>query len=94
MTATTIAAPGVEVNEEGFLVHPEQWTEDMAPELARKEGIDHLTVAHWKVIRFMRAGVPRKGNGANRVVRGPSWPVGEGSSSPSASWSRWKTMSL
>ncbi|MGI8708925.1 MAG: TusE/DsrC/DsvC family sulfur relay protein [Actinomycetota bacterium] len=63
MTATTIAAPGVELNEEGFFVHPEQWTEDMAPDLARKEGIDHLTDAHWKVIRFMRAEYLDKGTG-------------------------------
>ena len=37
----------VELNDEGFFVHPEQWTEEMVPDLARGEGIDELTDAHW-----------------------------------------------
>jgi tRNA 2-thiouridine synthesizing protein E len=54
MTTMTLAAQEVEVNDEGFFVHPEEWREDMAPELARREGIDELTDAHWTVIGFMR----------------------------------------
>ena len=50
MATITLAATDVELNEEGFFVHPEQWTDDMAPELARREGIDALTDAHWQVI--------------------------------------------
>ena len=56
LTTLTIGATDVELNEEGFFVHPEQWTEEMVPDLARREGIDPLTDAHWKVIRFMAAG--------------------------------------
>ena len=63
MPTTTLAAVDVELNEEGFFVHPEQWTEDMAAELARREGIDELTDAHWQVIRFMRAEYLAKGSG-------------------------------
>ncbi|RMG67297.1 MAG: TusE/DsrC/DsvC family sulfur relay protein [Calditrichaeota bacterium] len=44
----------VEVDEEGFLVNPQDWSEDIAVEIARKEGIPELTEEHWKVIRFMR----------------------------------------
>ncbi|HEV7534620.1 MAG TPA: hypothetical protein VGP90_03230 [Acidimicrobiia bacterium] len=33
-----IAATAVELNDEGFFAHPEQWTEDMAPELAPAAG--------------------------------------------------------
>ncbi len=40
MSMMTVAATDVEVNEEGFFVHPEDWTEAMVPELARREGID------------------------------------------------------
>ena len=63
MSTTTIAATDVELNDEGFFVHPEQWTEEMAPEIARREGIDELTDAHWSVIRFMRAEYLEKGTG-------------------------------
>ena len=63
MSTLTIAAHDVELNDEGFFVHPEQWTEDMAPELARREGITELTDAHWTVIRFMRAEYFEKGTG-------------------------------
>jgi tRNA 2-thiouridine synthesizing protein E len=41
------------VDFEGYLVDPSQWTERVAEELARQEGIA-LTDEHWVVIRFMR----------------------------------------
>jgi tRNA 2-thiouridine synthesizing protein E len=70
MTATTIAGHQVEVNDEGFFVDPEQWTEDMVPELARAEGIDEVTDAHWKVVRFMRKEFQEKGTGPTVRVLG------------------------
>ena len=70
MTSTTIAAIDVELNDEGFFVDPEQWTEDMAPELARRDGIDELTDAHWQVIRFVRAEYLAKGTGPTVRVLG------------------------
>jgi tRNA 2-thiouridine synthesizing protein E len=63
MSTTTIATTEVELNDEGFFVDPEQWTDDMAPELARREGIDELTSAHWQVLRFMRSEYFAKGTG-------------------------------
>ena len=45
----------VELNEEGFLAHPEEWNEDIAAGLARaEEGLESLTEDHWAVIRFIR----------------------------------------
>ena len=41
------------LDEEGYLVDPADWNEQLAEELARKEHIA-LTDAHWAVIRFMR----------------------------------------
>jgi TusE/DsrC/DsvC family sulfur relay protein len=70
MTTMTIAAHDVELNEEGFFVHPEQWTEDMAPEIARREGIDEMTPAHWTVVRFMRSEYLAKGTGPTVRVLG------------------------
>jgi TusE/DsrC/DsvC family sulfur relay protein len=70
MSTMTIAATDVELNDEGFFVHPEQWTEDMAPELARRERIETLTEAHWTVIRFMRNEYAAKGTGPTVRVLG------------------------
>ncbi|HLJ68272.1 MAG TPA: TusE/DsrC/DsvC family sulfur relay protein [Chloroflexota bacterium] len=53
----------VTLDGEGFFVHPDEWTEAMVPELARREGIDPLTEQHWKVIRFMRQEYLQKGTG-------------------------------
>jgi TusE/DsrC/DsvC family sulfur relay protein len=44
-----------ELNEEGFLVCPEEWTEAVAVALAQaEEGIDQLSKEHWAVITFIR----------------------------------------
>jgi len=44
-----------EVNDEGFLVRPEEWNEELALFLAKKEeSLDALTDQHWAVIRFIR----------------------------------------
>jgi len=45
----------LELNEEGFLVDPSIWTEELAVFLAQKEeGLDQLGDDHWAVIRFIR----------------------------------------
>lgn len=44
----------IAVNEEGFMTDPNQWTKEIADELARKEGIEVLTADHWKIIEFCR----------------------------------------
>ena len=53
----------VSVNDEGFFTDPAQWTEDLAPQIAKAEGIDQLTGRHWQVIRFMRHEYEAKGTG-------------------------------
>ncbi len=70
MTTTTVAAHEVELNDEGFFVHPEQWTREMVPELAARDGIDELTEGHWKVVDFMRAEFLDKGTGPTVRVLG------------------------
>ena len=42
-------------NEEGFMTDHNQWTKDVALELAKQEGIEVLTPEHWKIIDFCRA---------------------------------------
>ena len=70
MTITTIAATDVELDADGFFAHPEQWTEEMVPELARREDIAELTAAHWQVIRFMRSEYLTNGTGPTVRVLG------------------------
>jgi TusE/DsrC/DsvC family sulfur relay protein len=43
----------VNVDEEGYLVEPGDWTEEIARELALKENIQ-LSDDHWAAINFMR----------------------------------------
>jgi dissimilatory sulfite reductase related protein len=65
MTTDTIAGTEVDLNDEGFLDDPSVWTDEMALELARREGIDPLTERHWAVIRFMRRQFEETGSGPN-----------------------------
>lgn len=52
MTATLLDR-AIEVDAEGFLQKPEQWTEELGVEIAGNLGII-LTDKHWQVINFMR----------------------------------------
>jgi TusE/DsrC/DsvC family sulfur relay protein len=54
MATKTIAGKTVQVNEEGFMTNPTEWTKEIAVELAKEEGIVELTPAHWKVIEYCR----------------------------------------
>jgi tRNA 2-thiouridine synthesizing protein E len=36
------------------MTDPGEWTEELAPALAKEIGIDELTDGHWTVIRFLR----------------------------------------
>jgi dissimilatory sulfite reductase related protein len=45
----------IEINEEGFLVNPEEWDQELAQALAKsQEDIDELTDDHWKIIDYIR----------------------------------------
>ncbi len=45
----------IEVNEEGFLVHPEIWDREIAEILGKEEeGVESLSEDHWKVINYIR----------------------------------------
>jgi TusE/DsrC/DsvC family sulfur relay protein len=70
MPFATYAGTQVELNDEGFFVHPGRWTEAMAPEIAKGEGIDPLTEDHWRVIKFMRTEYLEKGAGPTVRVLG------------------------
>jgi dissimilatory sulfite reductase related protein len=54
MTVTLIADAPVDVDPEGFLIDPEQWSETIAQSIATENGVPELTDRHWLVVRFMR----------------------------------------
>jgi tRNA 2-thiouridine synthesizing protein E len=70
MTQTQIAGITVDVGEDGFFTDPEQWREEMAPELARAAGIEELTEDHWLVLKFVRNEYFTKGTGPTVRVLG------------------------
>ena len=53
MAQKTIAGISLEVTDDGYLVDPSQWNEDIAKEMAKEEGIE-LTDKHFEVIQFIR----------------------------------------
>lgn len=61
MQTKEIAGKQVQVDEDGFLVNPNDWTREIAQALAAEQGIGVLTEAHWRVIEFMRADFAEKG---------------------------------
>jgi len=70
MPTVTYAGAEVAVNDEGFFTDPAQWREEMAPLIARQEGITDLTERHWQVIKFMRHAYEEKGTGPTVRVLG------------------------
>ncbi len=61
MATKTIAGKTVQVNDEGFMTNPAEWTKEIAVEMAREEGIESLTDAHWKVIDYARQSAASSG---------------------------------
>jgi tRNA 2-thiouridine synthesizing protein E len=55
MAIKTIAGQNVQVNDEGFMTDPSQWSKEIAAEIAKEEGIPELTPAHWSIIEFCRS---------------------------------------
>ena len=53
MPVATIAGHDVHVDVEGFMTEFEEWSEEIAGQLAANIGIE-MTDGHWKVVRFVR----------------------------------------
>ncbi len=71
MATAMIAGQEVELNDEGFMLNPDQWTPEIAAEIAREAGIDPLTEKHWQVIDFCRRDAVEKGTppGVRRITK-------------------------
>lgn len=53
MATKNYAGVSVDINEEGYLTDPSQWTREVATELAKEENIE-LTDKHFEVLEFLR----------------------------------------
>jgi TusE/DsrC/DsvC family sulfur relay protein len=63
MPTTTIDGHTIQVNDEGFMTDPNEWSEPLAKSLASQIGIE-LTDEHWKAIRFLRDDFAKAGETA------------------------------
>ena len=61
MTATGPTYHQLDLDPEGFLKNPQQWTEDIGREIAAENGIT-LNDRHWQVVKFMRERFLSTGN--------------------------------
>ena len=55
MPEIEVKGKAIALNDDGFLIEPQEWDTDVAQALARaEEGLNELTEDHWKVIRYIR----------------------------------------
>lgn len=54
MASINVNGVEIELDEDGFIVEPDLWNEDVAKAFAATEGIAELTDDHWKVINYLR----------------------------------------
>jgi tRNA 2-thiouridine synthesizing protein E len=76
MATATIAGKEVQVNDEGFLTEFDEWSEDIAAELAKNIDVE-MTDEHWKLIKWLREDYKEKGETATtrRVQTAGGWPT-------------------
>ena len=44
----------IDVDEDGFMAEPEDWSENIAKALATTESVDDLSEDHWVVVNYIR----------------------------------------
>jgi len=54
MTQREIAGVTIDVDENGYMINPGQWTKDIAAALAKEVEINELTDKHWDVIDYLQ----------------------------------------
>ncbi|MGI6091878.1 MAG: TusE/DsrC/DsvC family sulfur relay protein [Veillonellaceae bacterium] len=54
MSVIDIKGMQIEIDEDGFIVDPSVWNEDIVFYFAKEEHVDELTEKHWKVINYLR----------------------------------------
>jgi TusE/DsrC/DsvC family sulfur relay protein len=79
MNTLDLGGVSVEVDAEGYMVDPKQWTPEIAALIARQEGIETLTDRHWAVINFCRKDFDARGEspGLRRITKESGVPTKE-----------------
>ena len=54
MSFVEIKGQQIELDEDGFIVEPDLWSEEIAAYFAKEEEVDELTEAHWKIINYLK----------------------------------------
>lgn len=54
MPGIVVKGVEIELDEDGFMIDPDLWNEDVAKAFASSEGVNQLTEDHWKVIYYLR----------------------------------------
>jgi TusE/DsrC/DsvC family sulfur relay protein len=54
MSHVEVGGKQIEVDEDGFIVEPSLWNEDIVKAFAKLEHVEELTENHWKVINYLR----------------------------------------
>lgn len=65
MAQKVFAGISVDVNDEGYMTNPSQWTKDIAREIAKEEGIE-LTEKHFMMLQYLR---DRQARGESLTIR-------------------------
>ncbi|MCH7565121.1 MAG: TusE/DsrC/DsvC family sulfur relay protein [Gemmatimonadetes bacterium] len=79
MSTVMIASVPIEVDAEGFMTDPDQWTPGIAIQLGREAGIEPLTDRHWQVIDFCRSDNAARGTPptVRRITKATGIPTKE-----------------
>ena len=62
MKEKIVAGKTVQLDEDGFMADPSEWSKDVATALAEEIGITPLTDRHWQVIEFCRSDFEAQGD--------------------------------
>ncbi len=54
MSTFTHGNVSIEVDEDGFMLEPDQWNEEVAKAIATTEGVNELSEEHWKLVHYLR----------------------------------------
>jgi tRNA 2-thiouridine synthesizing protein E len=78
MSLATLAGQEIHVDDEGFMTEFDEWSEDLAGQLATNIGID-LTGRHMEVLRFLRKDYEAEGETPTlrRVATAGGYPTKE-----------------